>query len=140
MHATFWERSAIFPLQRLDQRASSEAIRTPFEQEGFDIVPEALESMVEDSHGYPYFLQIWGKALWGQVHQSSGPIRMEVVNRVRPDFEETRNRFYSERYEELKERGLVAPAVAIAHAYEGIDALEDFRVDEALKDALEAGG
>ena len=140
MRVTFWERSAIFPLQRLDPSASSEAIRTPFKQEGFDIVPEALESMVEDSHGYPYYLQLWGKALWSHVRESSGPIGMQEVNRVRPQFEETRNRFCSERYQELEDRALVAAAAALAHAYEGKDGLDDFRVDEALKGALEADG
>lgn len=140
MHATFWERSRIFPLHRLHQRASSEAIQIPFEREGYGIAPEALESVVRDTHGYPYFLQLWGRALWIQVRQSSGPVGMEEVNRVRPQFEETRNRFYGERYEELKERGLVAPAVALAHAYEGIDALEDFKVDEVLKGALGSDG
>lgn len=139
MHATFWERSAIFPLHRLDDRASSEAIRVPFEQEGYDIAPEALESIVEDSHGYPYFLQLWGWALWRQVRHSSGSIRMEDVNRVRPRFEETRNRFYLLRYEELEKRGLVASAVALARAYEGIDSLDASGVDEVLKGALEAG-
>ena len=67
MHATFWERSAIFPLQRLDDRASSDAIQIPFERAGYGIAPAALESIVRDSHGYPYFLQLWGRALWRQV-------------------------------------------------------------------------
>lgn len=138
MRATFWERSAIFPLHRLDEHASSEAIRVPFQQEGYDIAPEALESIVEDSHGYPYFLQLWGRVLWSQVRHSSGPIGMEEVNRVRPRVEETRNRFYLARYRELEKRGLVASAVALARAYEGIDSLEDSRVDEVLKVALEA--
>lgn len=138
MHATFWERSAIFPLHRLDGRASSEAIRVPFEQEGYDVAPEALESIVEDSHGYPYFLQLWGRVLWSQVRHSSGPIGMEDVNRVRPRFEETRNRFCLARYEELEKRGLVASAVALARAYEGIDSLDASKVDEVLKGALEA--
>lgn len=138
MHATFWERSSIFPLQRLDQRASSEAIRTPFKEQGYHIAPEALESMIEDSHGYPYFLQLWGRALWIQVRQSVRPIGMEEVNRVRPRVEETRNRFYLERYQELKDRGLVALAVALAQAYEGSDSMDDYKVDEVLKRALEA--
>lgn len=138
MRVTFWERSAIFPLLRLDQRASSEAIRTPFKQEGYDIVPEVLGSIVEDSHGYPYFLQVWGQTLWSQVRQSSGPLGMEEVNRVRPSFEETRNRYYLERYRELQDRGLVASAIALARAYEGIDSLEGFRVDEVLQGVLEA--
>lgn len=140
MHATFWERSAIFPLLRLDDRASAEAIRIPLEQEGYHIVPEALESIVEDSHGYPYFLQLWGRALWSQVRQSSGPIGMDEVNRVRPRFEEMRNRFCLERYRELKNRGLVAVAVALAEAYEGIDSLPDFQLDEVLNGVLEADG
>lgn len=140
MRVTFWERSAIFPLLRLDQCASSEAIRTPFQQEGYDIVPEALESIVEDSHGYPYFLQLWGRSLWSQVRQSSGPLGMEEVNRVRPSLEETRNRFYLERYRELQDSGLVASAIALARAYEGIDSLEGFRVDEVLQGVLEADG
>lgn len=140
MHATFWERSAIFPLHRLDDHASSEAIRIPLEQEGYEIAPEALESMVEDSHGYPYFLQLWGRALWSQVRQSPGPIGMEEVNRVRPRFEEIRNRFCLGRYRELVKRGLVSSAVALARAYEGIDSLDGFEVDEMLKGALEADG
>ena len=140
MHATFWERSATLPLLRLDDCASSEAIRVPFEQEGYDLAPEALDSMVEDSHGYPYFLQLWGRALWSQMRHSPQPIGMEEVNRVRPRFEETRNRFYLERYRELKKRGLVASAVALARAYEGIDSLDDSRVDEVLEGALEADG
>lgn len=71
---------------------------------------------------------------------SIGPIGMEEVNRVRPRFEETRDRFYLERYQELKDRGLVASAVALARAYEGSDSLDDSRVDEVLKGALEADG
>ena len=140
LHATFWERSMVLPLLRLDDRASAEAIRIPFEQEGYDVVPEALESIVEDSHGYPYFLQLWGRFLWSQARQSSGPIGIDAVNRVRPRFEETRNRFYLERYRELKNRGLVAAAVALAEAYEGVDSLDDFQVDEVLNGALEADG
>ena len=65
---------------------------------------------------------------------------MEEVNRVRPRFEEARNRFYLERYQELKDRGLVASAIALAQAYEGSDSMDDYRVDEVLKRALEADG
>lgn len=72
MRVTFWERSAICPLRRLDDRAASDAIRIPFERAGHGIAPEALESIVRDSHGYPYFLQVWGSVLWSQVRRPSG--------------------------------------------------------------------
>ena len=140
IHATFWERSAIHPLRRLDQTASSEAIRIPFQQAGKEIAADALESVVADSQGYPFFLQLWGKELWDQVCQSSRPIGTADVNRVRPDLEFTRNSFYLERYCELDDSGLVAPAVALAEAYAGIESLDKTKVDEVLKAAIEADG
>lgn len=140
MHAAFWERSAIHPLRRLDQAASSDAIRIPFQEAGKEIAADALETVVADSQGYPFFLQLWGKELWDQVRQSSRPIGTADVNRVRPDLEFTRNSFYLERYRELDDSGLVAPAVALAEAYAGIESLDKTKVDEVLKAAIEADG
>ena len=140
MHATFWERSAIHPVRRLDQAASSDAIRIPFREACKEIAADALERVVADSQGYPIFLQLWGKELWDQVRQSSRPIGTADVNRVRPDLEFTRNSFYLERYRELDDSGLVAPAVALAEAYAGIESLDKKKVDEVLKAAIEADG
>ena len=106
MHAGFWERSAIYPLRRLDQAASSEAIRIPLEEAGKEIAADALESVVADSQGYPFFLQLWGKELWDQACLSSHPIGLADVTRVRPDLETTRNSFYLGRYQELVDSGL----------------------------------
>ena len=61
MHSTFWERSRILPLGLLDQRASADAIRIPLEDSSQAITPEALARITEESHGYPYFLQLWAK-------------------------------------------------------------------------------
>ena len=80
MHAPFWERSAIHPLRRLDQAASSEAIRIPLKEAGKEIAADALESVVADSQGYPFFLQLWGKALWDEACQSSHPIGLARVS------------------------------------------------------------
>lgn len=140
MHAGFWERSAIYPLRRLDQAASSEAIRIPLEAAGKEIAADALESVVADSHGYPFFLQLWGKELWDQVCQSSHPIGLADVNRVRPELETARNSFYLGRYQELVDSGLVAPAVALAEAFEGTESLDKPKVDEVLEVALAADG
>lgn len=140
MRAAFWERSAIAPVQRLDPDASSEAIRIPLEAAGKEITPHALTSVVAESHGYPYFLQRWGKQLWDEVHHTSRPIGMEDVDRVRPKFESKRKRFYSQRYRELDDGGLLGPAVALAEAYEGIESLDSETVNEVLVSALEAEG
>lgn len=140
MNAAFWERSAIHPLRRLDPAASAEAIRIPLEEAGKEIAADALESVVADSHGYPFFLQLWGKELWDQACQISHPIGLAEVNRVRPELESMRNSFYLERYRELDESGLVAPAVALAEAFSGIESMDKTKVDEVLKVALAADG
>ena len=140
MQAAFWERSAISPIERLDTVASSEAIRIPLEDAGKEIAPDALASVVADSHGYPFFLQLWGKELWDEVHHTSRPIGMEDVNRVRPKFESKRDQFYSQRYRELDDGGLLGPAVALAEAYGGLESLANKRVNEVVQNALEAEG
>lgn len=140
MQAPFWERSAIYPLERLDRGASSDAIRIPLEEVGKEITPDALESVVNDCHGYPFFLQLWGKELWGEVRHGSRPLGVEDVDRVRPRFESERNQFYSQRYRELHARGLRGPAVALAEAYEGAESLDSDRVDEVLEHALASDG
>ena len=140
MQATFWERSAISPLERLDRGASSEAIRIPLEDVGKEITPDALNCVVADSHGYPFFLQLWGKVLWSEVRHTSRPLEVEDVNRVRPQVESKRKQFYSQRYRELDDRGLLGPAVALARAYEGIESLDSEEVNRVLQHALADDG
>ena len=140
MQATFWERSAISPLERLDRGASSEAIRIPLEDVGKEITPDALNCVVADSHGYPFFLQLWGKVLWSEVRHTSRPLEVEDVNRVRPQFESKRKQFYSQRYRELDDRGLLGPAVALARAYEGVESLDSEEVNRVLQHALADDG
>ncbi len=140
MQAAFCERSAISPIERLDSVASSEAIRIPLEDAGKEITPDALNDVVAESHGYPFFLQLWGKELWDEVHHTSRPIGMEDVDRVRPKFESKRNQFYSRRYRELDGGGLLGPAVALAEAYGGLESLANKRVNEVVQNALEAEG
>lgn len=140
MHAPFWERCAVHPIRRLDQAASADAIRIPLEEAGKEIAADALESVVADSHGYPFFLQLWGKELWDQACQSSLPIGLADVNRVRLDLESARTSFYLERYCELDASGLVAPAVALAEAFAGIESMVKAKVDEVLEVALAADG
>lgn len=140
MQAAFWERSAISPVERLARGAASEAIRVPLEEAGKEITPEALESVVADCHGYPFFLQLWGKQLWDQARHASRPIGMEEVNRVRPQVESERMQFYTQRYRELDDSGLLGPAVALAEAYEGLESLDSKEVNAVPQRALEAGG
>jgi hypothetical protein len=51
----------IGPLVDADARA---AISKPVHEEGAEITDAALQCIVANTHGYPYFLQEWGKHAW----------------------------------------------------------------------------
>ena len=53
------------------------AIAKPVEQEGVEIVQDALDLIVEQTEGYPYFLQVWGKHVWNVSKRS--PISVSDV-------------------------------------------------------------
>ena len=68
MNASFWNRAERRAIGRLDSEATAAAIREPLESERIAIDgPNALEHVVRESHGYPYFVQVWGQALWQQL-------------------------------------------------------------------------
>ena len=68
--ASFWSRSKQVPLGRLNDAAAAEAIRVPLEREGIEVEDAALARIVEASHGYPYFVQVWGSAVWEEIHEA----------------------------------------------------------------------
>lgn len=49
---------------RLDEGAARNAIVIPIEREGETIERAAVDSIIERTQGYPYFLQEWGKHAW----------------------------------------------------------------------------
>ena len=67
MNVTFWNRAERHPIGRLDPRAAAAALQKPLEREGIGIDEDAVAHMGSDSHGYPYFVQLWGEAVWRQV-------------------------------------------------------------------------
>ena len=139
MQATFWERSSILPLARLEASASADAVRIPLEAANRSISTEALEQVVQESHGYPLFLQLWGKVLWYAVETAERTIGMDDVDRARPEFEKARDLFYALRFREFREKQLVAPAAALARAFGNREELAESEVDEVLEAVL-AGG
>ena len=136
MEATFWERSKILPLDRLPERDASDAIRLPFESAGRPISRHALEQAVSDSHGYPYFLQIWGEALWGRQTTPATTLAPSDPSRARESFLAERNQFYSLRYRELSNAGLVPAAAALAEAYGDMEELGHDQINAVLQATL----
>lgn len=54
----------------LDAAAARDAIRLPIEREGEMIDAAALDAIVAETRGYPYFLQEWGKHSWDAADAS----------------------------------------------------------------------
>ncbi len=72
MSATFWDRSEILPIGRLSAKATAEALTTPLAQWSVAFEPDALAAVVDDSQCYPYFIQLWGRALCGALVEQGG--------------------------------------------------------------------
>lgn len=58
------------------------AIEIPANAAGVEFDSEAVDRIVEASHGYPYFLQEWGYHVWN--HALGSPIPVTDVDAVRP--------------------------------------------------------
>ena len=140
MQSTFWERSKILPFSRLEERDAIDAIRVPFEASRKRVSSTVLEEAASASHGYPYFLQIWGKALWGMDEAPATRVTETDVQRARAEFELERNQFYKLRYEELETLDLVAIAAAVASAYGSAQELHSSEIDDALELTLRRQG
>lgn len=62
---SYAERLFDFPaVGPLPPPAARTAIEKPLWEQGVNIEDEALEAILKQTHGYPYFLQEWGKQVW----------------------------------------------------------------------------
>ncbi len=68
---SYAERLFNFPLVGpLDAAAARDAIAVPAAQQQVAFEPGALERIVQETQGYPYFLQEWGKHVWDVASRS----------------------------------------------------------------------
>ncbi|HTE05705.1 MAG TPA: ATP-binding protein [Planctomycetota bacterium] len=78
---SYAERMFDFPeIGPLDEDAARRAISKPAADHGVDVLPEALDRILERTRGYAYFLQEWGKHSWDAAPGS--PIAARDVERA----------------------------------------------------------
>ena len=140
MGASFWERAEQLPIGRLTEAAAAAAIRKPLEEDDITISDDALERIVADSHGYPFFVQLWGRAVWLHTSAAAPGGRRRItgveVEAGRPSIDRRRDLFYLRRYDELKERRLLPAARSVADAFENSVLLDDAQLDAAVERGL----
>lgn len=75
---SYAERLFVFPhIGPLEGDAANEAISKPLADEGATIDADALASIIEQTQGYPFFLQEWGHHAWNVANET--PIRLTDV-------------------------------------------------------------
>lgn len=133
MAATFWSRAEILGIGLLDEAATAEALARPLADNGLPFAEAALQQVVAESQLYPYFIQLWGQALWSEAG-SPGVKRIDpaLVEAVRPAFAERRDTYYEGRRQELHQRGLDAAAARVAAAYLGKAVLPEPELEAAI--------
>ena len=121
MGASFWNRSQKLRIGRLDESAAADAIRRPLESGEASISEEAVEHIVRESHGYPYFLQLWGTAVWNRITADPSVSRQRVETAdtaaCQSVFESERKDYYLDRFNELEEAELLEAARSVAESF-----------------------
>ncbi len=80
---SYAERLFDFPtIDALGHDAAVAAVRKPVQAESTGISDDAVEEIVRVTHGYPYFLQQWGKHTWDVATKS--PIQRADVDAASP--------------------------------------------------------
>ena len=145
MDATFWNRADRRPIGRLDEPATAAAVRNPLRSDDIDIDDDALAHIVRDSHGYPYFVQLWGQAVWRRAADAATPgtagrrrITPAAAAAVQAAVDREKDDYYLDRYEELETLRLLPVARAVAEAFDTKPLLDDAQLETAIRRGLHA--
>ena len=140
MGASLWERSVTLRIGLLGQGAAAKAIGIPLERNGRSIESDALAQVADESHGYPFFVQLWGRLLWENCSEPSRPITCYDVNLIKSQFQEARDQFYLNRYDELTRAELSSVAASMFGAFVHAKRTTLREVNKIIKSSLELEG
>ena len=139
MSATFWNRAKHIGVGLLDKAAAALALVRPFAEQDPAMAFEdaALRRVLDESQCYPYFVQLWGAALWDVATQRAGTLIDEaVVARASRAFDLEREIYYEHRRDELERQDLLPVAAAVADAFAERAALAQDELNTVIADAL----
>ena len=135
MDASFWSRlgKGRLGIGLLSGAAARAALVEPLAEHGVQIDAAALDAVVAGSQRYPYFVQLWGEALWDR-RLATGAARLTAADAAaaRPDVAARITDYYQDRYRELETRGLLPAAVAAARLFRIAATASDRALDAAL--------
>ena len=139
MNASFWSRldEGRLGIGLLSEAAARAALVEPLATHGVSVDAATLDAVVEDSQGYPYFIQVWGRALW-QQYLATGATRLTAVHAAaaRPDVAVRVTDYYEDRYLELDQSGWLAVAKRVAERFRSQPTLTYEELKVAVADGL----
>lgn len=98
---SYAERLFRFPrIDPLDHGEATIAIQKPIEDQWVSIEAKAVEKIFEMSHGYPYFLQEWGYAVWNYA-QNNVITEKDVIDSYDSVLKKLDDNFFRVRYDRL---------------------------------------
>ena len=100
VNASFVERAPLIVPGLLSPAASREALDAPHWRH-WTKDDAVLDAAADDSFGYPWFLQLWGQALW-DAGRASERVDRETLAAARAQVDAVRADFYSHRYDEFE--------------------------------------
>ena len=139
MSATFWNRARQVGVGLLDEDAAAAALVRPFAEQDPAIAFDeaALRRVVDESQCYPYFIQLWGAALWDAATQQGRTLIDEaVVARASRAFDLERSTYYEHRRDELERQDLLQLAASVADAFTERATLAQDALNAVIADTL----
>ncbi|MCY4274371.1 MAG: AAA family ATPase [Gammaproteobacteria bacterium] len=116
--STFWDKSRVFPLGRLSKDDTQKALTIPLESCQVTCAEEVSVEVIDRTHCYPYFLQIWGNCIANQLAMTgSREITQETLSMVEDDAIANCSNIYILRHDELNKIGLVPLAANIGDTF-----------------------
>ncbi len=88
------------PIGPLEPLAAKAAIQQPIEDEEEEISAAALDTIIEKTKGYPYFLQEWGYQAWN-IAETSPIEKVDVINASQAALDRLDEGFFRVRYDRL---------------------------------------
>ena len=135
MDASFWGRlgEGNLGVGLLDEAAAAEALTKPLAAHGVSVEADALDAVLRHSQRYPYFLQLWGDALWKRhLATDAKVLAAPDVTTVQPAVAMLVAEYYQVRYRELETADLQSAAKAVARVFQASATATDGDIDAAL--------
>ncbi|MCK5137810.1 MAG: ATP-binding protein [Bacteroidales bacterium] len=101
---SYAERLFDYPeIDKLDDKSATQAIIYPAKREKVEFEPDAVDLIISETEGYPFFLQVWGSHVW-EIAQASPITARDVDFATKKAIQALDNGFFKVRYERLTER------------------------------------